>query len=200
MVEEARLEKLEAGLTPVTEGWFVVNVRDAAWVTNEALASACTFDGEGTPPFGEIGYTLGVLPQGTPSALYHRESNQEDFLVLAGECLLDPGRGAAASHMGLRPLPARDRAHLRRRWRCSVRHLHGRRAHGREADHLPALGARPPLRRWRRDGDERAIGGVRALPKVAAGAAGELGRSALGVRARSLAGRNPATDARFRGL
>jgi hypothetical protein len=24
MVEEARLEKLDAGLTPVTEGWFVV--------------------------------------------------------------------------------------------------------------------------------------------------------------------------------
>jgi uncharacterized cupin superfamily protein len=88
MVEEARLEQLDAGLTPVTEGWFVVNVRDAAWVTNEALASACTFEGEGTPPFGEIGYTLAVLPPGKPSALYHRESNQEDFLVLAGECLL----------------------------------------------------------------------------------------------------------------
>src|SRR5207248_5964534 len=34
VVKEARLEKLAAGLTPVTEGWFVVNVRDAAWVTN----------------------------------------------------------------------------------------------------------------------------------------------------------------------
>ena len=72
----------------MTEGWFVVNVRDAAWVTNEGLGSACTFEGEGTPPFGEIGYTLGVLQPGIPSALYHRESNQEDFLVLAGECLL----------------------------------------------------------------------------------------------------------------
>ena len=29
MVEEARLEQLDAGLTPVTDGWFVVNVRDA---------------------------------------------------------------------------------------------------------------------------------------------------------------------------
>ncbi|MBA3400627.1 MAG: cupin domain-containing protein [Actinobacteria bacterium] len=88
MVEEARLEQLDAGLTPVTEGWFVVNVRDAAWVTNEVLGSACTFEGEGTPPFGEIGFTLGVLQPGKPSAIYHRESNQEDFLVLAGECLL----------------------------------------------------------------------------------------------------------------
>jgi uncharacterized cupin superfamily protein len=87
MVEEARLEQLDAGLTPVTEGWFVVNVRDAAWVTSEGFGDACTFEGEGTPPF-EIGYTLGVLQPGKPSALYHRESNQEDFLVLAGECLL----------------------------------------------------------------------------------------------------------------
>ena len=88
MVEEARLEQLDAGLTPVTEGWFVVNVRDAAWVTSESFGDACTFEGEGTPPFGEIGFTLGVLQPGKPSALYHRESNQEDFLVVAGECLL----------------------------------------------------------------------------------------------------------------
>jgi uncharacterized cupin superfamily protein len=88
MVEEARLAQLEAGLTPVTEGWFVVNVRGAAWVTSESFGAACTFEGEGTPPFGEIGFTLGVLQPGKPSALYHRESNQEDFLVLAGQCLL----------------------------------------------------------------------------------------------------------------
>jgi uncharacterized cupin superfamily protein len=88
MVEEARLEQLDAGLTPVTDGWFVVNVREAAWVTNEVFGSACTFEGEGTPTFGEIGFTHGVLQPGKPSALYHRESNQEDFLVLAGECLL----------------------------------------------------------------------------------------------------------------
>ena len=88
MVEEARLDQLDAGLTPVTEGWFVVNVRDAAWVTSERFGDACTFEGEGAPSFGEIGYTLGVLQPGKPSALYHRESNQEDFLVLAGECLL----------------------------------------------------------------------------------------------------------------
>jgi uncharacterized cupin superfamily protein len=88
MVEEARLEQLAGGLTPVTEGWFVVNVRDAAWVTNDQLAPACTFEGEGTPPFPQIGFTLAVLQPGQPSAMYHRESNQEDFLVLAGECVL----------------------------------------------------------------------------------------------------------------
>ena len=99
MVKEARLEQLDAGLTPVTEGWFVVNVREAAWVTSEELAPACTFEGEGTPPFGEMGFTLGVLRPGQASGLYHRESNQEDFLVLAGECLLlieDEERGLRA--------------------------------------------------------------------------------------------------------
>jgi quercetin dioxygenase-like cupin family protein len=80
----------DGGVLPlrIFERVVVVNVRDAAWVTNERLASACTFEGEGTPPFGEVGFTLGVLQQGQASALYHRESNQEDFLVLAGECLL----------------------------------------------------------------------------------------------------------------
>jgi hypothetical protein len=182
MVEEARLEKLDAGLTPVTEGWFVVNVRDAAWVTNEGLGDACTFEGEGTPPFGEIGFTLGVLQPGEPSGLYHRESNQEDFLVLAGECLLlIEGEERAPSGVGLRPLPTGDRAHLRRRRRPSVRDLHGRRSHGGEADHIPALGACLPPWRRRRDRDERAAGGVRAVSEVAARAAGELGWPALGI-------------------
>jgi uncharacterized cupin superfamily protein len=88
VVEEARLERSDAGLAPVTDGWFVVNIRDAAWVTSDAFGEACTFEGEDSPPFPEVGFTLAVLRPGQPSALYHREANQEDFLVLAGECLL----------------------------------------------------------------------------------------------------------------
>jgi mannose-6-phosphate isomerase-like protein (cupin superfamily) len=87
MVEEARLEQLAAGLTPVTEGWFVVNVRDGAWVTNEALGAACIFEGDDAP-FPDVGFTLSVLQPGQAGGRYHRESNQENFLVLAGECLL----------------------------------------------------------------------------------------------------------------
>lgn len=87
MVEEARLERLEAGLTPVTDGWFVVNVRDGAWVTNEELRDAFVVEGDDVS-FPEIGFTLAVLRPGGPSGMYHREAAQEDFLVLAGECLL----------------------------------------------------------------------------------------------------------------
>jgi hypothetical protein len=45
MVEEARLEQLDTGRAPVSDGWFVVSVPDSAWVTNEALGTACIFEG-----------------------------------------------------------------------------------------------------------------------------------------------------------
>ena len=84
-MNEARLERTEYGLAPVEEGWFAVNVRDAAWMTGEHFGSACVF--EGGPDFPQVGYTLAVLQPGQPSALYHWEGDQEDFLVLYGECL-----------------------------------------------------------------------------------------------------------------
>jgi uncharacterized cupin superfamily protein len=87
MVEEARLEQLDAGLTPVTDGWFVVSIPDAAWVTNEALGAACIFEGDDAP-FSDVGFTLAVLQPGQSGGRYHREANQEDFLILAGTCVL----------------------------------------------------------------------------------------------------------------
>lgn len=85
MVPEARLERLETGLAPVSEGWFVVNVRDAAWVASDELGDACIFEGDDVS-FPDVGFTLAVLRPGQASR-YHREANQEDFLVLAGECV-----------------------------------------------------------------------------------------------------------------
>ncbi|HEX6699139.1 MAG TPA: cupin domain-containing protein [Gaiellaceae bacterium] len=86
-MNEARLEQRPEGLTAVTDGWFVVNVADAAWVHNEFFGAACIFEGDDAH-FSEIGYTIGVIHPGRPSGMYHREANQEDFLVLVGECLL----------------------------------------------------------------------------------------------------------------
>jgi uncharacterized cupin superfamily protein len=85
-MDEARMVDNEYGLVPETDGWFTVNVSAAAWVHNEQLADACTFEG-GTAVFGQIGYTLAVLQPGEPSGMYHREGDQEDFLVLSGECI-----------------------------------------------------------------------------------------------------------------
>jgi uncharacterized cupin superfamily protein len=87
VVDEARLEESDAGLVAATVGWFVVNVRDAAWVTNERLGDGCIFEGDEVQ-FSHVGYTIAVLRPGEPGGLYHREANQEDFLVLMGECVL----------------------------------------------------------------------------------------------------------------
>ena len=86
-MDEARLERTEYGLAAATEGWFSVNLRDAAWMTNEYFGAACVIETDAVP-FTGVGYTIHVLTPGRPSGLYHRESDQEDFLVLSGECLL----------------------------------------------------------------------------------------------------------------
>jgi uncharacterized cupin superfamily protein len=81
------MEQAETGVVAATDGWFAVNIRDAAWVTSEKFGAACIFEGDAAP-FGQVGYTLAVLAPGEPSGMYHREDDQEDFLVLSGECLL----------------------------------------------------------------------------------------------------------------
>jgi len=87
MVEEARLEHTPSGLAPASDGWFVVNVRDAAWTERPGFATSCRFEATETP-FGDLGINVRVLQPGRPNGLYHTDSCQEDFLVLSGECLL----------------------------------------------------------------------------------------------------------------
>jgi hypothetical protein len=41
MIGEARLEPVVSGLAPVTPGWFVVNLREAAWMNNDQTESCC---------------------------------------------------------------------------------------------------------------------------------------------------------------
>jgi uncharacterized cupin superfamily protein len=91
-VSEAQLEDSGSGLAPATEGWFVVNVRDAMWLTSEKgekrpSGSECSFE-SGTVEFSQLGIRLHVLEPGEPNGLYHSETQQEDFLVLSGECTL----------------------------------------------------------------------------------------------------------------
>ena len=43
---------------------------------------------EGEARFPQIGINIGVLEPGQPACMYHGEDDQEDFLVLSGECLL----------------------------------------------------------------------------------------------------------------
>jgi uncharacterized cupin superfamily protein len=91
-VPEAQLEDSGSGLAPAGEGWFVVNVRDAEWLTSESdekrpSGAECAFESRSSE-FRQVGVRLHVLPPGEPNGLYHAESEQEAFLVLSGECTL----------------------------------------------------------------------------------------------------------------
>jgi uncharacterized cupin superfamily protein len=70
---------------PEQPGWYVVNARDAAWVEG-AFGVYTRFEGE--ERFPQFGINLSVLAPGQPLCMYHAEDEQEDFLVLAGDCLL----------------------------------------------------------------------------------------------------------------
>ena len=65
--------------------WFVRNMRDMRWQENE-LGATCEFEGD--EHFPEFGINLTALQPGQSMTMYHRESYQEGFLVLRGECLL----------------------------------------------------------------------------------------------------------------
>ena len=66
-VDEARLEDTEYGRAPATEGWFVVNVRDAAWMRNSKFGAACIIESADVQ-FPQIGYTIAVLGRGGRAA------------------------------------------------------------------------------------------------------------------------------------
>jgi uncharacterized cupin superfamily protein len=64
--------------------WFVRNVADTEWWVNEKFGSRTML----VPSGSQVGARVHVFEPGKPSTLYHRESEQEGFLVIEGECLL----------------------------------------------------------------------------------------------------------------
>jgi len=85
VIPESPLAPVGDGLAPEGGGWFVVNAREARW--REGHFGAYTRF-EGSDRFPQLGINIGVLEPGQPACMYHGENEQEDFLVLAGECLL----------------------------------------------------------------------------------------------------------------
>src|SRR5438094_6841203 len=86
MVPEAQLEATEHGVVPQTDGWFVLNAREARWRHGKGRGAYSVFEGE--REFPQVGIHLVALEPGEPMAMYHWEADQEDFLVLSGEALL----------------------------------------------------------------------------------------------------------------
>lgn len=92
MVPEAELEQTDAGLVPASSGWFVMNARDARWFDRPGRGDSLPLTGcdefEAETYFPMLGMSIQVLAPGEPNSMYHWETEQEDFLVLAGEALL----------------------------------------------------------------------------------------------------------------
>jgi uncharacterized cupin superfamily protein len=79
------MQRTDAGLAPAGPGWFIVNAREARWADGH-FGAYTRFEGD--PRFETIGVNIGVLEPGQPACYYHGEEDQEDFLVLSGECVL----------------------------------------------------------------------------------------------------------------
>ena len=85
MVPEAPLEATPDGLMPAGPGWFVLNAQEARWFDHGGLGKTPQLNGRGD--FWQLGVGISVLEPGEPMAMYHWETDQEDFLVLSGEAI-----------------------------------------------------------------------------------------------------------------
>ena len=68
VIPEAPLDDSGSGLAPASDGWFVVNVRDAQWLSSEhgekkPSGSECSFESEAAG-FSQVGIRLHVLEPG----------------------------------------------------------------------------------------------------------------------------------------
>jgi len=87
-MREARLAETEHGLLPESEGWYVLNTKDAVWGQSAEFGRYATWEGKGEARFPQLGINIGVLQPGRPMCMYHGEEAQEDFLILAGAGVL----------------------------------------------------------------------------------------------------------------
>lgn len=75
MVDEAGLDRTEAGLVPRGHGWFVMNAREARWRDREGRGKSLPFAGwtgeDEQTLFPQLGATLFVLGPGEPIGMYH---------------------------------------------------------------------------------------------------------------------------------
>jgi len=92
VVREADLNETEVGLVPASTGWFVLNLRDTRWWDKPGQGHSCSITGfdeyEAETFFPMLGMAIRVVGPGEPTGTYHWETEEEDFLVLAGAGIL----------------------------------------------------------------------------------------------------------------
>jgi uncharacterized cupin superfamily protein len=84
---EAEIVDTEQGKRPAGEGWYVLNATEGVWDVLPGWGRSISFEPD-DPYFQDFGINLHVVDPSGPNCRYHAESNQEDFLVVHGECLL----------------------------------------------------------------------------------------------------------------
>ncbi len=87
-VEEASSEETPYGRYVTSDGWFVLSLTEALAVRNDEKGGSVYPLEAREARFRDFGVNVRVFEPGEPNALYHAETGQEGFLVLAGECTL----------------------------------------------------------------------------------------------------------------
>jgi quercetin dioxygenase-like cupin family protein len=70
--------------------WYVRNLRDVQWkhAPGRGAVAVVLDDFEGMRTSEQLGFNVFALEPGDEMSLYHREADQEAFLVLSGEAML----------------------------------------------------------------------------------------------------------------
>jgi len=85
-MREAAIDDNGSGRLPASDGWFILNLAEIGWSTLPGGGTWCAFEPPQSPS-PMLGIGVHILNPGETPGRYHRESEQEGFLVLTGECL-----------------------------------------------------------------------------------------------------------------
>ena len=179
--EEARLDEVGSGLAPVSPGWFVVNVGEAAWLRNDAFGGRCVFESSRRVARRATrrraadvrGHGLHARRARARQALgmFHASPRRRTSSSSPGPVLLVEDRERPLRAWDFLHCPAGTRHTFVGTGRRAVRALHDGSPPRGQDDRLPRRRASARPRRRSRDGDERPDGGVRAVRALAARAA-----------------------------
>jgi uncharacterized cupin superfamily protein len=85
-MHEAKIEETATGRVPADDGWWILNLAEMGWETVEGGGTWSSFEAPSARS-KTLGIGVHILWPGDTPGFYHRESDQEGFLVLSGECI-----------------------------------------------------------------------------------------------------------------
>jgi uncharacterized cupin superfamily protein len=86
VTDEARIAQTPAGRQAADQGWFLMNLSEMTWATCEKTGIWAAPESAAARS-RKLGFGVHILYPGDRPGFYHAEDEQEDFVVLSGECL-----------------------------------------------------------------------------------------------------------------